>query len=72
MIDNPCSFYIHIFIQLADLTIKKKKKKKTFDLDAALGEGHDEFMETTAAPDKENLEPSAANEDFDGSFNFIL
>ncbi|KAK7571933.1 hypothetical protein V9T40_014405 [Parthenolecanium corni] len=50
---------------LIDLTIKKKKKKKTFDLDAALGEGHDEPMDTNTTPDKENLEPSAAMEDFD-------
>lgn len=57
-------------LQLIDLTIKKKKKKKTFDLDAALGEGHDEPMDTNTTPDKENLEPSAAMEDFDGSFDF--
>lgn len=49
-----------------DLNIKKKKKKKTFDLDAALGEGQDEPMDTSATPDKENLEPSTATEDFDG------
>jgi len=69
---NTCSFNIHVFIQLTDLTIKKKKKKKTFDLDAALGEGYDESVEFAAAPDKENLEPSAGNDDFDGSFKFVI
>ncbi len=62
--------YLLPLLQLIDLTIKKKKKKKkTFDLDAALGEGHDddELMDTCTTPDKENMEPFANTEDFDGT-----
>lgn len=53
-----------MLFQLMDLTIKKKKKKKNFDLDAALGEGHDEqeTMDTETAADKGNLD-----DDLDGT-----
>lgn len=60
---------------MIDLTIKKKKKKKkNFDLEAALGEGHDEGepMDISTAPDKENQEPSANNEDFDGNSAWLV
>lgn len=57
---------------MLDFSVKKKKKKKNFDLDAALGKGPDdgELMDTSTALDKENQEPSANNEDFeDGSLD---
>lgn len=53
---------------MLDFSVKKKKKKKNFDLDAALGKGPDdgELMDTSTSLDKENQEPSANNEDFEG------
>ncbi|XP_065210262.1 eukaryotic translation initiation factor 2 subunit 2 [Planococcus citri] len=52
---------------MIDFSVKKKKKKKNFDLDAALGKGPDdgELMDTSTTLDKENQEPAANNEDFD-------
>lgn len=49
--------------------MKKKKKKKKFDLDAALGEGHEDGdqMDTATTTDKENQEPSTNKDDFDGT-----
>lgn len=51
-----------------DPTIKKKsKKKKVFDLEAAIGAAHEEGdpMDTSTTPDKENMEPSTNNNDLD-------
>lgn len=48
-------------------TKKKKKKKKNFDLEAALGEGHDEGgPDASITTDKENQEPTN-NEKVDGN-----
>lgn len=64
-ISNICGCFVKIF----DPTIKKKnKKKKVFDLEAAIGAAHEEGdpMDTSTTPDKENMEPSANSNDVDG------
>jgi len=53
---------------LFDPSIKKKKKKKKFDLDSALASesGIDGINEQTL--DKENQEPTADPDEFDGNY----
>lgn len=72
------NMYIHVLnfsLQLFDPTIKKKsKKKKAFDLEAAINAAHEDGdpVHTSTTPDKENLEPSANNNEIDGrKFNSI-
>ena len=64
-----CHHGLKLFFQAIDFSIKKKKKKKNFDLDAALSRDEGELMDNniSTALDKENQEPGANNEECDGN-----